>query len=199
MLSANASRSVAVSSTATRRKEMNYRNALREDRKAWMLAAGPASAAKKAKNNHVLWTSVTALQKLPTQDCRQFRELSCLASQKLQQLICHIYNYCTVVLTEYDQHCGGREERKSTLPPWLTPFMVMVMHQRKGRLLDRAKLPFSREHSPALKALLLSLSFHSDPTQPEELHPVHSPPRTSSHLLRHPEKGEGKEAGGGEY
>lgn len=124
-------------------------------------------------------------------------QLSCLASQKLQHLICHIYNYCTVVLTEYDQHCGGREERKSTLPPWLTPFMVTVMHQRKGRLLDGAKLPFSREHSPALKALLLSLSFHSDPTQPEELHPVHSPPRTSPRLLRHPEKGEEKEAGGG--
>lgn len=58
-ISANASHLEAVSSAATgEKRDYLHRNALRDERKAWLLAAGAASAVQKAKNNQVPWTSV---------------------------------------------------------------------------------------------------------------------------------------------
>lgn len=105
----------------------------------------PASAAQEAKNNHILPTSVTALQ-------RQHAELRTMQTTfTLKDTSCH--NYCTL----HNYPCRLKEQweeenRKSTLPPWPTPFMVMVVHQQKSQQLERAKWTFSREHSPDLKA-----------------------------------------------
>lgn len=111
------------------------------------MSACPASAAQEAKNNHILPTSVTALQRQHTELRTMQTTLTCTLKDTICQNDCTLHNYPCRLKEQWEE-----ENRKSTLPPWPTPFMVMVMHQQKSQQLERAKWTFSREHSPDLKA-----------------------------------------------
>lgn len=103
-----------------------------------------------AKNNHILQTSVTALQRQHTglQTIQATLTFTLKKKDTSDTTYCTLHNYPCRLKEQWEE-----ENKKSTLPPWPTPFMVVVMHQQKSQQLERAKWTFSREHSLNLKAL----------------------------------------------
>lgn len=176
---------VSVAATGLRRNEL-HRNAIREKRKAWLSSFSAASAVGRAKNKHEPCTTVITTHHYSSclhrtaDNSENSRARKPTTSDPTTSIAAVQYFWLCFPVCLPTHCCGGREERKSTLPPWPTPFGQM--HQRK-RPAAWAKLPFSREHSPALKALLLSL--HWSPWQSSSGQSTPSPPRKSPHLARH--------------
>lgn len=135
------------------------------------MRACPASAARGAKNNHILQTSVTALHRRHT----GLRTMPTTLTASVRTVALYLI-------------LPG--ERKSTLPPWPTPFTVLVVHRQTSQQRERANWTFSWEHRPDPEAPSYFASTPMSRTARGAASGPLSSPDKPSRAQIHPLKGE---------
>lgn len=162
---------MAVSSAVTRlKRDELHRNASREERRAWLLHVA-ASAAQKAKNNHVPWTPVNTTAQNRSYRHRAADNPETLSIRKTTKPWRRLWVLSTTLSIR--QHF-------TSMAHSLYVCGASASEARTAFLKGAAPGPESTPSLP-LSTLIPRL---------EELHPLHSALKTSPHSLKHPEKGE---------